>query len=136
MNNLYNEQASLDAAGDEGVWVDFDAKCSFKISAISAPKYQGITEVAQKRLRAQYKSRKVPDAVSERVFSQCIADGLVHDWKGVTDKDGAVLECNPENVLQIISDLKRVKNFIVLFAADDENFTDTAAAAEAEQTKN
>lgn len=136
MKNLRTQQAALDATGDAGIWVSFDDETRFKVSAISSPSFQAITETAQKRMRAAFKNKKVPAKDSEKVFIECMAEGVVHAWEGVSVVDGEALEFTRENVLVVLKEFKRIREFIVLFALDDENFSDAPAAAEAEQTKN
>ncbi len=130
--NLYEEQKRLDESGAKGVWTSFTDEVRFKIGSLSAAPYQKVYETAQKLLRREYKGRRVPDDVAQATMLQCLSEGALFDWEGVTDKDGKPLEFTTDNALVILKDLKRVRDFVTSFALDDDNFI----RPEEEKTKN
>ena len=130
--NLYEEQKRLEEAGSQGVWVVFTEHIRFKIGSINAAPYQKVYDVAQKALRREYKGRRVPDDVAQGAMMQCLAEGVLFDWEGVCDKDGKPLPFSADNALIILKDLRRVRDFISVYAMDDDNFI----RPEEEQTKN
>ena len=130
--NLYEQQKQLETIGTDGVWVQYDDKVKFLIGSMNAPKYQKVFDAAQKLLRREYKGRKIPDTVALKTMIQCVSEGALFGWENVTDRAGQPLAFSTDNAVTVLTDLKRVRDFIAAFASDDDNFM----SAEEAQTKN
>lgn len=141
--NLYHQETSLDKATDEGVWAVYSDAFRLKLRGASGPEYRKVQDASAKQIRNAYKGRKVPDDVAEKNTLHCIANGLIAGWDGGLDEggqprpfvpgdDGKALEFSPQNALKLITKLKRVRDFVMLFSVDDSNFETVAEA----QTKN
>lgn len=141
--NPWQEEKALDKKGDEGVRVCYAPGIWLTIGAMSAPRYQKVFEAAQKVIRREYGKRKVPDAVAEDAFCTCLAEGVLFGWDNGTKEakgeavfpgpDGSPVPFDIDAAAQALKMLKRFRNFVALFAADDENF---AEDVEELQTKN
>lgn len=140
--NVFEQEAALDKSADEGVWVAYSDTFRLKLGGASGPQYRKVQEASAKLIRAAYKGRKVPDDAAEKNTLHCIANGLIYGWDGGLDEngkplpflgaDGAPLAFSPQAALDVITQLKRVRDFVMLFSVDDSNFETVAEA----QTKN
>lgn len=131
--NLWDQEKKLDEIGQQGVWVEYDDGVSFLLGSTETPLYKKTFSAVYERERTKYKNRDIPDDVAEAAFNEVYANAIVLDWKGMVDESGNPMDYTRENVMKVLSGLRRVRVFIVQFSNERKNF---ANALEDDARKN
>lgn len=107
----------------DGMWVAYTPDIQFKIRRSNSDASQKVL----KKLLAPYKSitrsgRDLPAGISTAVERQWAAQALLVDWRGVTGRDGAALDCTVENRLAVLGELPDMQREIANLAGEAETF--------------
>lgn len=120
--DIYTAFETSETLIKEGRWIELEfggeVVCSFRVRSAS-PDLNGdlrraMAEEAVANIGAAT-LETVTDSVADKTLeNRLFATAVVVDWKGVTDKDGNDLDCTPENIEAVFTDLpllaQRVKN--------------------------
>lgn len=117
---MFNINAVDKSSQNEGTWVDYSKDTSFKIAYAQNPRYLKIRE---RLVNTHGKGRnKTLDADAQSfVTTQSLAEGVLLDWKGVSDGKSEV-EYNADVGQQALSDNPDLLDFVVSYAIDIENY--------------
>lgn len=124
MNSLLKNFGVDLGAENDGVWRDLGEGISFKIRRLSSDASMEARKRAEKPYLAQIRLNKLTDDAAEDIAISQIANGVIADWKGVTDDNGEVIEPTSENKLKMMRDerLKDLRMTILQMATDADSF--------------
>lgn len=123
----------------DGVWVDYVSDDGVECASFLIARSGGantkfaaaLTRMIDKyRLRSN-STRNLPPEKENAILIEVFANHVILDWKGVTDRDGAVLEYSKQNVIRLMTDLpvlfdelrneaSKIANYRVDFLEDAE----------------
>lgn len=112
--SLYSMFAADNNASENGKWFDFGPDIQLKIRRFKSKKSRKTRE----ELEAPYKratkfGSTLPDSVVEDITNKHVAQGIVVDWKGVTDLEGTAVAFSPAAVLKLVTDLPEFRDAII-----------------------
>ena len=110
---------------EEGAWVTLMDGSEWKLSRTSSKRAQEALRKAQQPFqnitqRADRRGGQVPTEIQDQININWIMNGIVQEWKGVTDREGKEVPCSKENkakVRQILMDIPDMQVDLILEAA-------------------
>lgn len=123
MSNLYNLYSSDETLAENGKWFEFGEEVSVKIRRYKSKKSRKVRE----NLEAPYKraskfATTLPDDVLESITNRHVAEGIIADWKGVSNRDGQPVAYSPAAALALINDLPDFRDAVVEISLSLDNF--------------
>lgn len=131
--SLYAEyELDTVASEQEGTWVTFKGDIQVKLRSENS---ESARKWAHKRARSlrsvvMQNDGTFPPAVSDKNDVDILAEQLVVDWAGVTDRAGNPLPCTPANVRKIFTELPSFRREVLTVARMDETFRKAALDAQ------
>lgn len=121
--SLYSTYETDQSAETDGVWVDLGPELKVKLRRFSCPQ----AKTVRKRLETPYAGTiraggSIPDEVMEGITIQIIAEAIIVDWEGATDREGNPLPNTTAAKLQVLNDLPDFRNQIAAIALDRDTF--------------
>ena len=91
----------------DGIWIDY-GPFGFKVARAggSNEKYRRLMQARMKPYRRQIQNETMSEDKAQEILLETFVDGVLLDWRDVTDREGNKMEFNRENALQLLSDLK------------------------------
>jgi len=134
--NIYDLLENDPIAEEEGIWVEITEDVSIKVASTESKRYrEKVTQLLKPYRKVLQAGGRVPEAKQEQITVSSIVDGLLLDWKGVSDREGTQLKYSRENALQVVTELKRLRDLILEVAGEAEVFNKRALAEAAENLK-
>jgi hypothetical protein len=121
--NLYTLFETNVAEGEHGKWYEILPGISFKVRRFTS----SASLNSRRRLLTALASKieddgTMPEGLDDELMIEQIADAIIADWKGITDRDGKVLTCTLENKRKVLADLPDIKTMIMDYAANIDNY--------------
>jgi hypothetical protein len=121
--SLYDTYSTDQVAEADGVWVPFGAEARVKIRRFQSKPVQ----LVQQRLQKPYAGltragQNLPDEIAEKIAIQLIAEAVIVDWEGVTDREGNTLPNTVEAKVQVLTDLPDFRNAVANASMEREVF--------------
>jgi len=81
----------------------------------------------RRRIERQFKKHQKrngewPDDIMIKMVNMQIAEVIVVDWKNIIDRDGSKIACTKENVLTLMDRLPLLRDMILLFSTELDNY--------------
>lgn len=105
-----------------GVWVDFGDGVCVKIARFSNPHSKEVRSRLERPHAQALRRGSLPDSVSEYILLKQMAEAIIVDWKGVTDENGAELECTYDNKLSVLKKFKDFRDDVAFAAMERDTF--------------
>jgi len=123
--SLYDLFATSESAAEDGKWFPFGKTISVKIRRFKSKKSKKVRE----ELEAPYKRASkfgsaLPDDVAEDIATEHIARGIIVDWKGITDKQGAAIKYSPAAAITLLNELPEFKDAVAEISLSLDNYRD------------
>ena len=121
--NIYELLETDQVAEEKGIWIDISDGVRIKIASTESKRYrEKVTQLLKPYRKILQAGGRVPDAKQEQITVDSIVDGLLLDWEGVSDREGAILEYNRENARKVVGELKRLRDIVLEVASEAEVF--------------
>lgn len=117
--NKYKTDPDLE---NNGVWIDFGDDVHVKITRFGTTKSKEVRRRLEKPYQNFTRKGGIPDSVLEEILMKQIAEAIIVDWKGVTDEEGAVLDCTYDNRLTVLKKYPDFRDDVVLAASERDTF--------------
>lgn len=123
MSNLYDIFAASEDLTENGKWFEFGDTIKIKIRRFKSKKSRKVRE----QLEAPYKrAMRVGGTISEedniRITNRQVAEGIIADWQGVTDRSGNILPYSPAAALKLMEELPEFRDSVVEISLSLESF--------------
>lgn len=121
--NLYEVYSSNEEMEKNGVWFEMSDTVGFKVKKFGGANAKKIQQLQAKYLKPytrMMKAGKMDEKLERKLYVEIFVDGCLVDWKGVTDKDGKVLEFTRDNAISIMNDLPNLFDEVVNFCVDND----------------
>lgn len=124
-DSIYTLFGTAESESEDGKWFDFGKTIKIKIRRFKSKKSRKVREA----LEAPYKRTSkfggaLPDDVAEEITTQHIAEGIVADWQGVTDKAGVELKYSSAAAAKLFKDLPEFRDAVAEISLGVDNFRD------------
>lgn len=118
--DIFETDAELE---EDGMWVTYTPEIRFKIRRANSEQAQKV----MRKLMAPYKSitrsgRDLPRGVSEDLERQWVAQAILVDWAGVTDRDGKELPFSVDKAMKVLAELPDMRREIANLSGEAETF--------------
>jgi hypothetical protein len=92
---------------ENGIWIHYGKDISFKVARASKvnAKYGKALERLMKPYQKQIRLNTLSDDVASNVMIEAFCEGILLDWKGVTNKEGEEMKYSKENAIKLMNDL-------------------------------
>lgn len=123
--SLYSMFGADESTSENGKWFPFGKTIEFKIRRFKSKKSRKVRDA----LEAPYKratkfGTALPEDVQTEITIQHLAEGIIADWKGVTDKNGAPVKYSKEAAIVLLTDLPELRDSIAELSLNLDNFRD------------
>jgi hypothetical protein len=121
--NLYTLFETDVKEGEAGKWLEVLPGISFKVR-----RFTSTASLNSRRRLLTALASKIPDdgvfadGLEDELMIEQMSEAIIADWKGITDRDGNVLECTIENKRKVLTDLPDIKTLIMDYAANIDNY--------------
>ena len=110
------------AKEQDGAWFPLDEHSKLLIARLNNPRYQAAIQKKANRYKVAAKVKAIPEDVWEDLMNEVIAETILLDWTGITDK-GEPLSYSVDNAKRMLSEYPDFRNTIVLATAGEmDNF--------------
>lgn len=110
-----------DSGFEEGVWIDLGDEIQIKIVPTRSKQARTVLSTLNEHYeKACESSRKLLEAVQNKLIRQWIAKTILLDWRGVTDTEGKPLDYSEENALKVFESFPDFFDEVVLTANRQE----------------
>lgn len=121
--NLYELFETDVSEGEQGKWFEVIPGVSFKVRRFTS----NASLNSRRRLLTALAGKisddgTMPEGLDDEMMIEQMADAIIADWKGVTDRDGNVLTCTLENKRKVLTDLPDIKTMVMDYAANIDNY--------------
>ena len=133
--SIYDNYKSDINLRNEGVWINLSATESIKVRAFNCPKHVETLKKLTKPYKSQIERKVLDDEILEDLHMKALAQSILIDWKGIKDEKGKDLECNFQNVYDLLTNETMIdlKAEVIFLAKERQTFV---AEEEVEEIKN
>ncbi len=132
--SLYETFSTDLAAETDGVWIPFGEGTRVKVRRFQSKPVQMVQQRLQKPYAGLVRGgQSLPDDIAEKITIRLIAEAVIVDWEGVTDREGNILPNTTEAKVQVLTDLPDFRNAVASAAMEREVFK---AQSDEESAKN
>lgn len=132
--NIYQKFGTDRVLETEGAWcwlipeVPPDPGVGIKLLSEHSPKVSSVMQRHLKKYRNFFMGFDMPHQVRDEIDIEVACAGVV-DWKGFTGPDGQPLACTGEHVRQVMTDLREIRDAVLMQMKTSENFRAAEVAA-------
>lgn len=115
--SIYSMYKTDKAKEENGIWIPFGKtekgqEISFKIARASKTnaKYSKALERLMKPYQKQIRLNTLSDDVANNVMIEAFCEGILLDWKGISDEEGKEMKYSKENAIKLMNDLPDLFN--------------------------
>jgi hypothetical protein len=125
MTSIYEMFATNETDAEDGKWFDFGPTMKVRIRRFKSKKSRKVREA----LEAPYKrvtkfGTTLPDDVQEDIATEHIATGIVVDWRGVTDRDGAEISYSKAAAIKLFTEIPEFRDAVAEISLSLDNYRD------------
>lgn len=124
--NLYDLFETDVNAGEDGKWYEPIPGVAFKLrrytSNASLNSRRRLLTALQGRMKGMKAGDELPASLDTEMQIEQMAEAIVADWKGVTDRDGNELPFTRENARKVLTDLPDLRTLLSEYAGNIENY--------------
>lgn len=106
---------------ENGIWRDFDDS-EFLIAHMSSIRFQRALARAQQPYRKKIEAGTLDPGLQRKVTCQAMAEGIVLDWRKVTDDKGAEVEYSTKACCNLLEKNAHFREFVSDVALNLTNF--------------
>jgi hypothetical protein len=110
------------AAETEGTWVELAEGVSVKIRRANSKKSREVRKRLEKPYITMIRRDTLPDNVAEQITARHVSEGILLDWKGITDEKGKDLAFSPEAAYNICLEFPDFRDDVINFAVEAGTF--------------
>lgn len=123
MENIYHILATDTDTSEDGSWMKLGKDIEIKVRRYNSKKTRKVND----RLYAPYQrilkaGGKLEEDTQDDINTRLLAEGVIADWKGITDKDGNKVDFSVEAAIKLLNDLPDLKQMISSFSLDMTNY--------------
>jgi hypothetical protein len=122
--SIFDLYATSEEDAENGKWFTLSPEIKVKLRRFKSKKSRKVRE----RLEAPYKRTmrggELPEAVLESILLEQMAEAIIVDWKGFTDREGNAVPYSKEAALQIMDALPELRDELANMAIKLDNFRD------------
>jgi hypothetical protein len=123
--NLFSMFGVSETEAEDGKWIAFGPSMEFKIRRLKSKKSRQVRE----RLEAPYKRASkfggaIADDVQQEITVLHMSEGIVADWRNVTDKAGNPLAYSKEACAALFRELPDFMDAVASVSLDADNYRD------------
>jgi len=122
--SIFDLYATSEEDAENGKWFELSPTISVKLRRFKSKKSRKVRE----RLEAPYKrttrNGELPQEVLERILTEQMAEAIIVDWKGFTDKSGNLLSYSKEQALALLTALPELRDDLAAMSIKLDNFRD------------
>jgi len=111
----------------EGVWATYSEGVRFKIARAGNPNFLRISDRLEAPHRKAIQRGKLSTEKQLDIQCRAMAEGILLDWEGIATEEGD-LEYNVDNATAVLRHNMDVRDFVLEFATEQENFRATAVS--------
>lgn len=119
------------AAETDGTWVELGEGVKVMLRRANSKKSKDVRKRLEKPYISMLRRDTLPDHIAEQITARHVAEGILIDWKGVTDEKGKEIKFSPEAAYEICLEFPDFRDDIINFAVEAGTFR-TKMAAESE----
>jgi hypothetical protein len=129
-NSLFAMFGASETDSEDGKWFPLSKAISVKVRRFKSKKSRTVRE----RIEAPHKrinkfGGKISDDVQNEITKEHMAEAILVDWKGVTDKEGKPVTYTKAAGLQFFTDLPEFMDHIATLSLDLDNYRDEVKEA-------
>ena len=110
------------AKEQDGAWFVLDETSKLRIARMNNPRYHAAIQKKTQRYKIAAKMKTIPEDVWEDLVNEVIAETILVDWEGITEK-GEPLLYSVENAKRMLTEYPDFRNTIVLsISGEMDNF--------------
>jgi len=130
-SKLWQRFATNEDIEENGVWVNFGDGIRVKVRRLKSRKSQEVRKELDKPFTNEIRRGSLDTKTAEDLLVKQIASGVIADWEGVDDEDGAPLPYTGANAYRVLKALPEFRDEIFAVSVSSENFkAQTTADAE------
>jgi hypothetical protein len=107
---------------ENGVEVELDEGVSITFRRISSEKSREVRRRLENPYKRQIRTNTLSTKVQEDLLLKQLAEGVLINWKGVTDAEGNDLPFSPENALKVFKDFPDFLNDVATAVQERDFF--------------
>jgi len=121
--NIWAQFETDQSAEENGAWYEILPEIKFKLR-----RFQSDHAVkTRQRLEKPYVKltrggKDLPQEVQEKLITSQLAESIIVDWEGITDRDGNVMDYSIDNAKMLLEGLPHVRDELVRFVLDIDNY--------------
>lgn len=133
MSTVFEAYATDENAERDGKWVELRAGLRVKV------RYDDCLIAREWATKRAKKNRQLlianggvlPPKIQDQNHVDLLAEVLVVDWSGITDREGNPLPCTKDNVRMLMRELPSLRRDVLFIASTEETFRAEAAEVDA-----
>lgn len=115
---------------NDGVWANFHADVEFKIGSINSNAYRRVL-VRQANRQRGFRAFRMDPAATDQNNAELLSHVLL-GWRNVNDDDDEPIVHSREMAEKLLLKYVDIRDFVMTFTMDNDNFRKAAVAADAE----
>lgn len=128
---LYDRYGTSKELEENGVWVDFGDGVQLLLARIKSQRSLAAKKAAEKPYRdvlrtASRLGKEVTEDIQTKIALDWLVNGVVLDWKDVTDRSGKKLRFTPDNARRVFDDLPDFLDDVIFAASSQQTYQETA----------
>jgi hypothetical protein len=129
--SLYDRYGTNKELEENGVWVEFGDGVQLLLARIKSQRSLSAKKAAEKPYRevlrnASRMGKEVTEDIQTRIALNWLVNGVVLDWKEVTDRTGKKLKFSPDNARDLFEDLPDFLDDVVFAASSQATYQEAA----------
>lgn len=109
-------------AETDGVWVDLAEGVSVMVRRANSKKSREVRKRLEKPYLSMIRRDTLPDTQAEQITARHVAEGILLNWKGVTDEKGKEIPFSVEAAYNICIEFPDFRDDVINFAVEAGTF--------------
>jgi hypothetical protein len=116
---MYSTSRELE---NDGVWVTLGDDIQVKIRRANSKKSKDVRKRLEKPYLSMIRRDTLPDNVQEQIVAKHVAEGILIDWKGMTDDEDKELPFSLEAAVKLCTDYPDFRDDVINLAVEAGTF--------------
>jgi hypothetical protein len=121
MYDLRKEFGTDQGKESSGVWIDLKNGARLRVARWGNIAFRELLRRKTRKHGTAIQKNALPEAISERILIEVIANTILLDWSGIFDA-GQALPYTVENAIRVLSELKDFRDLVISIAENAEYF--------------